>query len=285
MPRFSWARSTSLRIAAALLAIVLVGTACTSFDEQQRRWIFQPSKDVWGSGTAGMADVQEVWITFESKVTHGPEKLNALWLPSPNPAAPVLLYLHGARWSVAGSAGRMDRMRELGFSVLGIDYRGFGKSSEELPSEQTAYEDARIAWQWLAQQHPEAHRFIFGHSLGAAVAVNLATEVSDASGLIVEGSFTSIADVFSSFRWGWLPVSALITQRFDSGAKISHIRAPLLVVHGSEDTLIRPSLGRALYDKAPAPKRFVLVEGGSHHSTNWVGRDDYRAALQDLYGL
>jgi alpha-beta hydrolase superfamily lysophospholipase len=94
----------------------------------------------------------------------------------------VLLYLHGARWNVAGSSGRMRRMHELGFSVLGIDYRGFGKSSAGLPSEASAAEDARAAWDWLAAQHPNSPRYIFGHSLGGAIAIDLASQVHDAAG-------------------------------------------------------------------------------------------------------
>ena len=128
-------------------------------------------------------------------------------------------------------------------------------------------------------------RFVFGHSLGGAIAVQLATEVADEAGLIVEGSFTSIPDVVSSFKWGWLPVAPLITQRFDAASRIAEVGSPVLVVHGSEDRLIRPQLGQALYERAREPKRFVLVEGGSHHNTNSVGQAQYRQALAELFGL
>ncbi|MEN9627468.1 MAG: hypothetical protein RJA10_695, partial [Pseudomonadota bacterium] len=225
---------------------------------------------------------------FESRADgHAGEqvKLHGLWLPQDDPAAPVMLYLHGARFDVRGSAPRMRRMHELGFAVLGVDYRGFGRSTAGLPSEASAAEDARAAWAWLGRQHPQARRFVFGHSLGGAIAVHLASEAPDVAGLMVEGSFTSIADVVRSFKWGWLPVGLLITQRFEAGERIGRARAPVLVVHGSEDRLIPPDLGRALYERAPEPKRFVLVEGGTHHNTNGLAQDQYRAALGDLFGL
>jgi alpha-beta hydrolase superfamily lysophospholipase len=178
----------------------------------------------------------------------------------------------------------MRRMHELGFAVLGIDYRGFGRSTNELPSEQMAYEDSRAAWDWLGRQHAGTPRYIFGHSLGGAVAVHLASEVGEqAAGLIVEGTFTSIPDVVSSFRWGWLPVGPLITQRFDAASRIGRVRMPVLVVHGSADNLIPSELGRALYERASPPKRFLLVEGGSHHNTNQVGQPQYRQALAELF--
>jgi hypothetical protein len=147
------------------------------------------------------------------------------------------------------------------------------------------YEDARAAWAWLEREHPNRDRYIFGHSLGGAIAVQLASEVVDSKGLIVEGTFTSIPDVFQSFKWGWLPITPLITQRFESADKIARVRTPVLVVHGSIDSLIRPELGRALFERATAPKRFVLVEGGTHYSTNGMGQKLYREALKDLFGL
>jgi len=147
------------------------------------------------------------------------------------------------------------------------------------------YEDARAAWAWLGREFAQRDRYIFGHSLGGAIAVQLATEASDAKGLIVEGTFTSIPDVFETMKWGWLPITPLITQRFDSAAKIDRVRSPVLVVHGSNDALIRPELGRALFERASAPKRFVLVEGGTHYSTNGLGQKHYREALRELFGL
>jgi uncharacterized protein len=82
-----------------------------------------------------------------------------------------------------------------------------------------------------------------------------------------------------------LPVSPLITQRFDAASRIAQVGSPLLVVHGSRDSLIPYRLGQDLYERARAPKRFVLVEGGSHHNTNAVGQAQYREALTDLFGL
>jgi uncharacterized protein len=268
----------------ALVLAIAVSAGCSTLDSKQREWIFQPSDRSWG-GPQATDDMQDVWISFQSQATGKTEQLHSLWLPQPRADAPVLLYLHGARWNVAGSSGRIRRMHELGFSVLAIDYRGFGKSSAGLPSEATAAEDALAAWHWLAERHPGQPRYIFGHSLGGAIAIDLARQVPDESGTMVEGTFTSIADVVSTFRWGWLPVSPLITQRFESVRKVADIGSPLLVVHGSEDALIQPALGRKLYDAAQEPKQFVLVEGGSHHNTNAVGQGQYRQALASLFQI
>ncbi len=274
-------------LASVFSLCALLAAGCSTLDEQQRQWIFQPSDRSWGN-TASMArGMEDVWIDFQSSLTGEPARLHGLWLGGKPETTdtPVLLYLHGARYNVAGSAPRIQRMHELGFSVLAIDYRGFGKSSKGLPSEESAREDARAAWTWLAARHPKQHRYIFGHSLGGAIGIDLAAHVNDESGVIVESTFTSIADVVSGFKWGWLPFGPFITQRFEAINTVKNISAPLLVVHGTADSLINPTLGRKLYDAATVPKLFVLVEGGSHHDTNSVGESQYRAALAQLFRM
>jgi alpha-beta hydrolase superfamily lysophospholipase len=273
--------------AVGLALVAAVGVGCATLDERERAWIFQPSDDSWGASAESARGMQSVWIDFHSRVTGGDARLHGLWLAPDRLAqtAPVILYLHGARWNVETAAPRMRRLSQLGFAVLAIDYRGFGKSSPGLPSEDTAYEDARAAWAWLAARHPQQPRYIYGHSLGGAVAIDLASRVDDARGTIVEGTFSSIADVASGMRWGWLPVGPLITQHFDSVHKVAHLKAPLLVIHGDSDRLIQADLGRRLYDAAQGPKRFLLVEGGSHHSAMAVGFDETREAMAALFGL
>ena len=277
------------RLFVALFTALALMAGCATLDEKQRVWIFQPSDRTWAGGLSAAEGMEDVWIDFNSPKTDKPVKLHGLWAAHANleqrQDAPVLLYLHGARFNVTGSAFRARRMEELGFSVLAIDYRGFGKSTNELPSEATAYEDARAAWNWLGEKYPGRPRYIFGHSLGGAIAIELAAAVDDEAGTLVEGTFTSIADVVSTFKWGWLPVSLLITQRFEAVKRVPDIGSPLLVVHGGDDRLIQPELGRRLYEAAKGRKAFVLVEGGSHHNTNSVGQAQYRTALTSLFGM
>lgn len=264
------------------VAALGVTGGCAALDEQQRRWIFQPSKDTWGGGWAAQG-MDDVWLDY-TPPGGDPVRLHGLWLPQPEPAAPVMLYLHGARWNLASSAGRMRRMHDLGFSVLGIDYRGFGQSTDALPSEDSAHEDASEAWRWLGERHPAVARYVYGHSLGSAIAVRLATEVPAApAGVVLEGSFTSIPELVSTFKYGWLPVGFLISQRFDSAARIGRLKSPVVFVHGASDHLVPAALGQRLYEQAPEPKRFVLVEHGSHHNASATGQEALRAAMRTLF--
>jgi uncharacterized protein len=280
-------RKPFLRRLAIASTMVVVLTACgtAAFQHEESRLTFRVVRETPGWYT-GMPDgVQE----FDLPVAAGEavEHIHAWWWPAPggSPDAPAILYLHGARWSLTGQLFRIEELRDFGFSVLAIDYRGFGKSTRGMPSEDTAYEDARAAWAWLGAHHKDRARYVFGHSLGGAIAIDLASRVHDEQGVIVEDTFTSIPDVASASKWGWLPLRALITQRFDSLKKITQVHSPLLVVHGSDDTLVPSALGRKLYDAAKVRKEFLLVNGGTHFSTMARGEDQYREAIAQFFRL
>ena len=275
-------------LAFALLAASVLLSSCAVVDHEQRRWIFMAGERTWPPGEAAAVGMQDVWVDYVSAHPEQPGqdvRLHGLWLAQDRADAPVVLFLHGVRWDVRASATRIRQLHRLGFSVLGIDYRGFGRSSKAMPLETLAAEAARAAWHWLAKEHPQARRFIFGHSLGGAVAVRLAADVDDEAGLIVEGGFTSTLDVVRSTRWGWLPIAPLLTQHFDAGSRIAEIGSPLLAVHAAHDTMIDPALGRALYDKARPPKRFVLIDGAVHENADVMGEQAYREALREMFGI
>lgn len=131
-----------LGLVAAFLTAIALLVGCSTLDENERAWIFQPSDRTWSGGALAAQGMDDVWISFNAKsaglAEPRPVRLHGLWLAADKPAtstSPVLLYLHGARYNVTGSAPRIRRMQALGFSVLAIDYRGFGKSTNELPSE------------------------------------------------------------------------------------------------------------------------------------------------------
>ena len=196
-----------------------------------------------------------------------------------------MLYFHGARWNLSGSVTRIDRWRQLGFAVFAVDYRGFGQSSDVVPTEAFAYEDAEAAWDYLAKLAPGRPRYIVGHSLGGAIATELARHHPEAAGLVLEATFTSVADMVGESPWGWIPVGLILTQRFDTLSKIGEVKVPVLITHGTNDSIVPFSMGERLYQAAKGRKRFLKVDGAGHHNLSGVAIDQYRAALAELFGL
>ena len=270
----------SLRLFAVAL-VVVVGGGCAYLSERQGELIFRPTTDTWRGFANGSWNYQEHWIP----VGANGDKLDAWWMPNEAPGAPALLYLHGARWNLSGSVTRIERWKKLGFSVLAVDYRGFGKSAAASPTEALAYEDAEAAWDYLAKMVPDKHRIVVGHSLGGAIAADLARRRPDVDGVVLEATFTSIKDMVAHTAWSYLPVDLLLTQRFDTLSKIGDIRAPILITHGTNDHIVPFEMGERLYAAARSKKRFIKVDGGSHHNLSYVAFDEYRVALKELFAF
>jgi len=264
----------------ALVAALAIAGGCAYLSERQGELIFRPAKGVWRGFSPERYAFDEHWITVGAD-----QKLHAWWLKGDDPKAPVVLYLHGARWNLTGSVTRIDRWRSLGFAVLAVDYRGFGKSSDVAPTEAYAYEDAEAAWDYLAKIAPGRARYIVGHSLGGAIATELARRRPEAAGLVLEATFTSVQDMVELSPWGFLPVGLILTQEFDALAKIGDIRAPILITHGTSDRIVPVEMGEKLYAAARSPKRFLKVEGASHHNLSYVAFEEYRKALRELFSL
>jgi uncharacterized protein len=260
--------------------VALIG-GCAYLSEKQGELIFRPSKQAWWGFDGTSRGFSEQWIPVG---TNG-DRLHGWWLPSSDPAAPAVLYLHGARWNLTGSVSRIERWRELGFSVLAVDYRGFGKSTDVAPTEAYAYEDAQAAWDHLARLANGRKRYIVGHSLGGAIAAELARRRPDADGLVLEATFTSVGDMIDQSPWGFLPVGLILTQKFDTLAKMRDIHMPVLVTHGTRDSIVPFHMGERLYEAANGPKRFIRVEGAGHHNLSGAAFDEYRAALHELFGV
>ena len=256
-------------------------SGCSWLDQKQRELIFRPAKESWWGSRGVAINYEERWIAVG---TQG-EKIHAWWAPSMDAHAPALLYLHGARWDLSGSVSRIERWKKLGFSVLAIDYRGFGQSTDVTPSEAFAYEDAEAAWSALAGLAPGKPHFLVGHSLGGAVAAEMARRHPEASGLVLEATFTSIKDMIAQSNWSVLPVDLILTQQFDTLRKMPDIRVPVMVTHGTSDAVVPFEMGEKLFAAARSPKRFVKVDGGSHHNLSATGFDEYRRTLHELFAL
>lgn len=209
----------------------------------------------------------------------GPEQgeLDAWWVPADQTDAPTVLYFHGNYRNIGNNLEHTQRLHSLGYNVLLADYRGFGKSSGGKPAEFKVYEDAEAAWQYLIRQRgaKPGKTFIYGHSLGGAIAINLAVNHPEAAGLITESTFTSM-QAMGELNYGFLPIGYLLSQRFESLQRVPRLKLPVLFIHGTWDKKVPVDMGKRLYQAAHEPKQLLLIEGGEHNNSAAIGWVEYR---------
>ncbi len=208
------------------------------------------------------------------------------WLPSSEPDAPTVLYLHGTFRNLYQNMPKIKAFRQAGFSVVGVEYRGWGLSSSIAPSESSIYADAQLGWQELVKRQPvPSKRLIYGHSLGGAVAIELASARHyrvDYGALMVEASFSRLPDVLAVHGVLGTMLSWLVVDEFDSASKIKRVDAPILMMHGTSDNTIDIKLGYRLRDAAPVGTRFIEIPGGSHSRLFSDAPEVYQGALREL---
>jgi hypothetical protein len=192
----------------------------------------------------------------------------------------TLLFFHGNAGNISHRLDSIRIFADLGLDVFIFDYRGYGLS-EGSPSEPGTYRDATAAWRWLTGERGLApgQILLFGRSLGAAVALELATRVEPA-GVILESAFTSVPDLGAAI-YPWLPVRLLSRYRYDNLGRIASVRAPLLVVHSRGDEIVPFRQGQALFAAASEPKRFLELQGG-HNDGFLASGVGYRRGLAEF---
>ena len=170
--------STPLFIASGIATIAYAGT-CLALYSYQTSLIFRPLPFlVRNPAEVGLA-YEDVWIPLAHHNPAQAAKLHSWWIPNPS-SDRTLLLCHGNYGNISYNVDRCHFYHSLGFSVLSFDYRGYGLSPSEPPSEQKAYEDAEAALRYLTENRQIAPSAItvLGHSLGGAIAIQLSHPTS-----------------------------------------------------------------------------------------------------------
>eukprot|EP00035_Acanthoeca_spectabilis_P035184 m.32936 g.32936 ORF g.32936 m.32936 type:complete len:353 (-) comp7124_c0_seq1:211-1269(-) len=198
---------------------------------------------------------------------------------------PTILYCHG-NTSDRGAGHRIELYRrlvvELGYRVVAIDYRGFAHAPGT-PTEEGVLADARAAFEWCAARHGASNIYLWGHSLGGGVATGTAMRLQEdgvpIGGLILEGTFTSLAAAMRAYPLAWpvYPFPLLLDMvehkmldRFENARKIGRLQVPTLIFHGTRDAIVPFSHGAELSRVAEAERSlggsvtFQPVEGAGH---------------------
>lgn len=245
--------------------------------------IFFPMKQMTHTPSDMGLYYHDVWLTAEDGA-----KLHGWFVPGHGDY--TMLWFHGNAGNISH---RVDNLllfnRRLGVSTLIFDYRGYGRS-EGKPSEQGMYMDAEAAYEYLRSSYniDDSKLILFGRSLGCAIAVEMATR-HQAKAVILESPFTSIEAIARKARpkpFSFLPIHHvvlwLLKSRFDSLSKIADVQSPMLVLHGSMDSVISIDMARELFEAANEPKRFYAIDGAGHNDTYLTGGEGYFETLREF---
>lgn len=253
----------ALKIAAGLVvAYLLVMLAGHSL---QRRFLYFPSPDRVLPAQVGLTGVEE-------RVLKTPDGARVVaWYAKAKPGQATVLYFHGNGGSLAARAPRIRAFQSEGFGIFMMSYRGYGGSSGT-PSEVANVADARLAYGALRLEGVPAERLIlYGESLGSGVAARVATERA-AAGLVLEAPYTSILEI-GQREFPYLPLSLLLTDRYETDKVIQQVHMPVLVLHGKLDGVIDFDMGQRLFALANEPKTFEAFPDGSHSDLYATGND------------
>ena len=190
-----------------------------------------------------------------------------------NPSSKYLiLYSHGNAEDLGTVVHTLKKLYELGFSVIGYDYEGYG-TSDGTPSEKNTYEDIDAVYRYLIYELriPAENIIAYGFSLGGGVATDLASK-RDIGGLILESTFVSAFRVASKYN-------IFPYDKFRSLDKIKNVKCPILVMHGENDDVVPWWHGRELFEAAPSTKRNLWVQGAGHGNISMVAGDLYRKTI------
>lgn len=265
----------------ALLAATLSGCASlgvlSPLRPVERAIVFQGAKYPAGNWRPENLAVEDAWFEADDGT-----KLHGWFIDRTAPRG-VVLFCHGNGDNITILTDKLRNLSEQhGLAVLTFDYRGYGRS-EGAPSESGILQDARAARRWLAKRTRIDERavILMGHSLGGAVAVDLAAK-DGARALILESTFTSLPEVAAT-HLPWLAPRWNMTMQLNSASKLPSYAGPLLVSHGDADEVIPFEHGERLLQVAGgAPKRFFRERGGRHNDPRSA---DYDLALDDFLTL
>jgi uncharacterized protein len=239
----------------AVSVLVLYACAILVLFLNQRSLLYPASGRHATAAEAGLAGFQDLVLT-----TPDGERLVGWWKP-PQPGKAVILYFHGNAGSLWNRRFRAQLLTSTGRGLLMVSYRGYSGSTGA-PTEAGLHTDARTAYDWVRQSYESSRVVAYGESLGTGVAVHLASRQSLA-GMILDAPYTSTADVAGLIYW-YVPVSWLMLDQFRSLDIIRTVRAPLLILHGTDDRVIPFAFGERVFAAASEPKRLIRIEGGSH---------------------
>jgi len=280
-----------LRCVLVVYALVIV-----LFGFLQRRLLYAPQQ----ASRLAVADYRDLTsmypaatdlkLTCDAGITIGGWLLRKSDSAEATATRPLVIYFHGNAGNRAGRGAWYHTFETAGADVLAVDYHGYGDSSGTM-NEKSLELTADAAWNYAVGTlgYPCSRIVIAGTSLGGAAAVYLASQQSEfgtpPAALVVVATFSSMVDVGRS-HYPWLPVRAILVDRYPSVQRITKVSCPVIAMHGDKDEVVEQQFGRRLFDAAPPAsignieKKWVNLHNVGHNDLLSVGRESIHREIK-----
>lgn len=256
--KWSWKRPF-ISLGAVYLLLAIFAVSCAD------RILFVPPASSYEATLSGL----EILETPEE------ESIAFLYIP-PAPGKKTLLFSHGNAEDMGNYLAWFQQLRAKGLGIAAYDYPGYGQSTGK-PTEASCERAISAAWRRLMEKggKPE-DTIIMGRSVGSGPSVWLASREKDVAGMILLSPFKSAFTTATH-----IPIFP--GDRFPNLKRIKNIDLPLLVIHGTEDRVIKASHGEALVEASPATeKTYHPIEGAGHNDIFQQAGDEVIELIVDF---
>ena len=262
----------------SLFLKILIGIAiiylliCIGYYLFQEKIIFHPEKIPQNFQYQYPVPFEEHFLKTDDGVS-----INMVHCKIENPKG-VVLYFHGNAAHLYELGFVAEELTSLGYDVLLMDYRSYGKSTGKL-NEENLHKDAKMCYDWLLNKYEANQITIFGRSIGTGVATKLASTVTHQK-LVLESPYFSVVDL-GQYYTPYLPYPLLVRYPLKSGEHIQKVKAPVFIIHGKTDKIVPFASGKKLAEATPNLGKFYELEYAGHNDL--VQFDSYHKALADVF--
>lgn len=253
----------SVLITVIAFAVILYVLICMAVYFKQELFIFLPDKLPKDHQFINYPNAKEVYFDIEDN-----KQIHGLYFNTQNTpmgaekAKGVVLYFHGNAGSLEKWGQVAPDFLPLGYDVLVMDYRTYGKSEGKL-SEQNLFSDAQLAFNYLKQNFNERDIVIYGRSIGTGIATYLAAN-NKCKALILETPYYNLMDLAKNY-FKWLPKKNLLKYPFRNDLHIKQVNSPAYIFHGTADKIVPLESGLKL-EPFLEDGNFTVIQNANHHN-------------------
>ncbi len=240
----------------------------------QDRFVYYPIGQINTYPSDIGLDYEEVWLRTEDDIM-----INA-WFFEQRQSDKVVLVFHGNGGNISYNLDLAKGLLEYHFSVLLLDYRGYGESKGK-PSEEGTYLDSQAALDYLLAQkgYKPDDIILLGRSLGGPIAARLAS-IAHPRALVLDSTFTSLKDIGSEI-YPFLPVRRFFKFEYDTLAYVRRTNVPVLIIHSAEDDYISFEHAQKIFEAVKTKKSLIEIKG-NHNSSFVTSQDIYLEAIRNF---